>query len=212
MPFANPKTDLKINEAGFSVVEVAVALTLMAIAVVGAMSLLGASTTEFYKSQSRSKVEMVANGLLEELTLRHANGDTIASLTIDDWSSYLTSNDLSTTNATLNIANKTGLSDYTISATSLTDNYLIVSGSSGTPEAGDVFLIEDNVVTCRVASYEVTALGKQVGFGDSCDITGLTAVGKNLLFADYKATVNVTARGAGTVSKSRQFFSSWQTD
>ena len=139
-----PSVEHNIDEVGFSVVEVAVALTLMAIAVVGAMSLLGASTTEFFKSQSRSKVEMVANGLLDELTLRHANGDTITSMTIDDWSSYLTSNDISTVNATLVISDKTGLSDYSISATSLTENYLVVSGGTGTPEVGDIFLIEDN--------------------------------------------------------------------
>lgn len=207
-----PSVELNIDEAGFSVVEVAVALTLMAIAVVGAMSLLGASTTEFYKSQSRSKVEMVANGLLDELTLRHANGDTITSMTIDDWSSYLTSNDISTVNATLDISDKTGLSDYSISATSLTENYLVVSGGTGTPEVGDIFLIEDNAINCRVASYEVTALGKQVGFGDSCDISGVSPIGKNLLFANYKARVSFTARGAGTVTKSRQFFSNWETD
>ena len=204
--------ELKIDEAGFSVVEVAVALTLMAIAVIGAMSLLGASTTEFYKSQSRSKVEMVANGLLDELTIRHANGDAIASISIDYWSGYLASNDLSTVNATLEISDKSGLSDYSITSTSLTDNYLIVVGGIGTPETGDVFLIEDNALNCRVASYEVTGFGKQIGFGDSCDMSGLSPVGKNLLFADYKATVNLTARGAGTVSKSRQFFSSWKTD
>ena len=204
--------ELKIDEAGFSVVEVAVALTLMAIAFIGAMSLLGASTTEFYRSQSRSKVEMVANGLLDELAIRHANGDSIASMSIDDWSSYLTSNDLSTVNATIDISDKTGLSDYSITSTSLTDNYLIVVGGIGIPETGDIFLIEDNAVNCRIASYEVTGLGKQVGFGDSCDISGLSPVGKNLLFADYKATINLTARGVGTVSKTRQFFSSWKND
>ena len=101
----------KDGEQGFSLVELSVALAIIAAGVVGTLSLIGSNRALMENAWLQKRLTLVANGIASEIVARHARGDAMSPVASYSWSTdafalspLFSDNQLRTEDASLSIA------------------------------------------------------------------------------------------------------------
>lgn len=76
----------KDGEQGFSLVELSVALAIIAAGVVGTLSLIGSNRALMENAWLQKRLTLVANGIASEIVARHARGDAMSPVASYSWS------------------------------------------------------------------------------------------------------------------------------
>ena len=101
----------KDGEQGFSLVELSVALAIIAAGVVGTLSRIGSNRALMENAWLQKRLTLVANGIASEIVARHARGDAMSPVASYSWSTdafalspLFSDNQLRTEDASLSIA------------------------------------------------------------------------------------------------------------
>lgn len=196
----------QIGKNGFSIIEVMVALSLIAVAAIGALSLLASNQTRYYKNDRLIKLTETANSMMNDIALRYASGADITGFTPELWSGLLVDNGLTVADATLVVHDMRGFSNYRINTIRNNENDMTISGGSGVPSAGDIFFIQDTHIICVVQEVTGTTGGHRLNYGQSCNLPGAALVHRTLNFAAYKVRLTLDGQGDVSHTATRQFF------
>ncbi len=72
--------------AGFSLIEVMVALTIISAGIIGTLSMIGANRALMSSTWDMSRMNMIADGVMNELAVRAHRGEAMPALGVYDWS------------------------------------------------------------------------------------------------------------------------------
>lgn len=76
----------RVDERGFSLVELSVALAVIAAGIIGTLSLISSNRAMMENAWLQKRLTLVAHGVASEVSARHARGDTIAPVAAYSWS------------------------------------------------------------------------------------------------------------------------------
>ena len=82
---ARQPAEIKQQQAGFSLVEVMVALGIITAGIVGTLSLISANRALVENAWSQRRMMMVADSVMGEIALRYRRGETLSSVTDYDF-------------------------------------------------------------------------------------------------------------------------------
>ena len=71
--------------AGFSLIEVMVALTIISAGIIGTLSMIGANRALMSSTWDMSRMNMIADGVMNELAVRAHRGEAMPALGVYDW-------------------------------------------------------------------------------------------------------------------------------
>lgn len=118
------------NSQGFSLVEVMVALTVISVGIIGTLSMVGANRALMESTWDMARMNLIADGVMNELSVRAQRGDTLPSSGTYDWTNdpsglaiLFSDNGYSAAASTLSIASATAagaLIDVTLTVKSPT--------------------------------------------------------------------------------------------
>lgn len=196
----------QIGKNGFSIIEVMVALTLIAVAAIGAMSLLASNQIRYYKNDRLINLTETANSMMNDIAMRYAGGADISGFTAELWAGLLGDNGLTPADVTMVVQDMRDFSRYRINTIRIDENYMTVAGGSGVPSAGDIFFIQDTHIICVVETVAATTSGQRLNYGESCNLPGASLVNRTLTFAAYKVRLTLNGQGDVSHTATRQFF------
>lgn len=120
----------KNPEAGFSLVEVMVSLTVIALGIVGTLSMVGANRALMESTWDVARMRMIADSVMAELAVRSQRGETLPAVGTYNWTSdpsglsvLFTDNGYTASASSLTVASSSqpgGVIDVTLRVTSPT--------------------------------------------------------------------------------------------
>ncbi|MDD9798490.1 MAG: hypothetical protein OXT03_05245, partial [Alphaproteobacteria bacterium] len=170
------------SETGISLVEMMIALTLMALAVIGTVGLMAANNALFSQNTIERKLMLVAQSMLDDIGMRYASGQNytaLAGLTAANWAELLIDNGLQLQDAALTITDISGFSDYRILSAPEAGRLHIIGGT-GLPNAGDIFLLAGQDIHCVVQNAVDEGAYKRIDYGTTCPLHALATNGAGL--------------------------------
>ncbi len=209
---------LKSSQAGFSLTEIIVAMTLLASAIIGIYSLMAANNNVFEQNSVRAKLLIIVTGILDDIDMRHAGGVTgssLTSLTPAHWSDFLSVNGVDTTNATdvtLEFIDLGDLATYQIASyDALTRTVRITSSAPGfvLPRTGDVFQIDSGKYLCDIDTVSGSAGDLNLIHTNGCSLSGLVVNSNSVSFGTYRVGLTVTHRTGVSMTRHRQLIAAW---
>lgn len=118
------------NNQGFSLVEVMVALTIISVGIIGTLSMVGANRALMESTWDMARMNLIADGVMNELSVRAQRGDTLPAVGAYDWTAdasglaiLFSDNGYSASASTLSVASATAagaLIDVTLTVKSPT--------------------------------------------------------------------------------------------
>ena len=93
-------------------------MTLLATGIIGIYSLMASNNEIFEQNSVRGQLLIAANGILDDIGMRHVagvSGSSLTSLTPNDWSSFLSENGIEESDVVLSFTDLSDLATYQIS-------------------------------------------------------------------------------------------------
>ena len=190
-------------------------MTLLATGIIGIYSLMASNNEIFEQNSVRGQLLIAANGILDDIGMRHVagvNGSSLTSLTPNDWSSFLSENGIEESDVVLSFTDLSDLATYQISSYTAASRTLVITSSSpGTvlPQAGDVFQIDSGKYLCDVETVSGAAGNLTLTHSAGCSLSGLTISANAVSFGAYRVSLTVTGRSGVVMTRNRQLMTGW---
>jgi len=211
MPYMPPRLFSPQSETGISLVEMMVALTLMSLAVIGAVGFMAANNASFSQNTMERKLMLVAQSMLDDIGMRYAAGQNysaLAGLGVANWADLLIDNGLQLQDAVLTISDISGLSDYRILSAPEAGRLHIIGGTD-LPNAGDIFLLAGQDIHCVVQNAIDRGGYKRIDYGTTCALHVLATNGAGLRFAGLSVSLTLTGENGTSLTQARNLFTNW---
>ncbi len=204
----------RLVEAGFSLIELTVALTLLALALIGTSALMAGNNELFFKSSAHGRLHLAAQSILDDIQMRFIAGtpqSDLVLLTANDWAALLRDNNIAPSDMRLAFENMDSLSAYIFSSYAPADRILRATTPTPPPrvlpQKGDVFLLGQSKIFCEVESASQQGNVLSLTLGQGCDPSAV-ATGTVLKFPAMRAQIALSSAGV-TLNQSRNFYVQW---
>lgn len=216
MPCVETKNRSEVSaEAGFSLVEIVVAMTLLATGIIGVYSLMASNNELFEQNSVRGQLLIAANGILDDIDMRHVAGESgsnLTSLSPSDWSTFLSENGIDESDVVLSFMDLSGLATYQLSSYTAASRTLVITSTTpgiALPQEGEVFQIDAGKYLCDVETVSGTAGNLTLVHSTGCSLDGLTLSSNDISFGAYRVSLTVAGRNGVTLTRTRQLLTNW---
>lgn len=212
--FAKARQAPQTSEAGFSLVEMIVALTLLALATIGTTSLMASNNDLFFQSSVNGRLIITAQSILDDVQMRYVAGtpkETLTVLTKNEWATFLLQNKIDLSDAAVTFDDMDELDGYRVSSYTAATRTLTAATTSTPathlPQEGDVFLLGQSKVFCSVQSASQTGTTLSLVLTQGCNPAAVSSA-TPLNFAGLRVNIELTDSGI-TISRSRNLHARW---
>ena len=205
-----------VVEAGFSLIELVVALTLLALSLIGTSALMAGNNELFFKSGAHGRLQIAAQSILDDIEMRFISGtpqSDLVLLTANDWADLLRDNNIAPRDVRLAFENMGGLSAYIFSSYAPADRILRATTTTPPtppyvmPQKGAVFLLGQSKIFCTVESASQQGNVLILTLGQGCNPSAVAA-GTALKFPAMRAQIMLSSAGV-TLNQARNFYVQW---